>query len=54
LEPRDSSRLLVYDRKTDEIIIAIFYDIGNFLEAGDLLIRNPTRVFARQIYAKKT
>ena len=43
LEPRDSSRLLVYNRKTDEITHCHFYDIGNFLEPGDLLIRNQTR-----------
>ncbi|HPL57212.1 MAG TPA: tRNA preQ1(34) S-adenosylmethionine ribosyltransferase-isomerase QueA [Flexilinea sp.] len=53
LEPRDSSRLLVYNRKTDEITHCHFYDIGNFLEPGDLLIRNQTRVLPARIYAKK-
>ena len=32
LEPRDSSRLLVYNRKTDKIEHKHFYDIIDYLE----------------------
>ena len=53
LEPRDSSRLLVYDRKTNKIFHRHFYDIGDFLEPGDLLVRNQTRVIPARIYARK-
>lgn len=44
-EPRDSARLLVLDRRSGEIEHAIFRDLGRFLDAGDLLVANDTRVF---------
>lgn len=49
-EPRDSSRLLVYDRKTDEIEHKHFYDIADYLEKGDLLVVNNTRVIPARIF----
>ena len=42
-EPRDSSRLLVYDRKTKKIADKIFRQIEEELKAGDL----PARLYAR-------
>lgn len=53
LEPRDSSRLLVYERKTDTVHHRHFYDIGDYLNAGDLLVRNRTKVLPARIYGKK-
>ena len=44
-EPRDSARLLVLDRRSGEIEHATFRDLGRFLDAGDLLVANDTRVF---------
>ena len=44
VEPRDASRLLVYDRGADEVRHMHFYDLPDFLKAGDLLVRNNTRV----------
>ena len=49
-EPRDSSRLLVYDRKTDKTEHSIFHDVGNYLKAGDLLVINTTKVYPARIY----
>lgn len=49
-EPRDSSRLLVYDRKTDKAEHSIFHDVGNYLKAGDLLVINTTKVYPARIY----
>jgi S-adenosylmethionine:tRNA ribosyltransferase-isomerase len=40
---RDSSRLLVMKRKTQEIEHSYFYDVGNYLCTGDLLVLNDTR-----------
>ena len=51
-EPRDSSRLLVYDRKTGEKQDKIFYEIADFLKAGDVLVLNNTRVLPARTYAK--
>ncbi len=49
-EPRDSSRLLVYDSAKDEITHTHFYDIGSFLKKGDLLVINNTRVIPARIF----
>ncbi len=53
LEPRDTSRLLVLGRETGKISHHHFYDIGSFLQPGDLLVLNHTRVMPARIYAKK-
>ena len=53
VEPRDSSRLMVLNRKTGIIQHAIFRDIGDFLDPGDLLVLNETRVISARIYARK-
>ena len=51
-ETRDSSRLLVYDRKTKTIQDKIFRDIYDELQAGDLLVVNNTKVIPARMYAK--
>jgi S-adenosylmethionine:tRNA ribosyltransferase-isomerase len=53
VEPRDASRLLVLDRKTGAIQHKHFYEIGEFLEPGDCLVLNRTRVIPARIYARK-
>ena len=50
VEPRDSSRFLVYDRANDKITHAHFYDLPNFLKKGDLLVINNTRVIPARIF----
>jgi len=53
IEPRDASRLLVLDRKKGQILHRQFNQIGEFLQAGDLLVLNETRVIPARIYARK-
>ena len=53
LEPRDSSRLLVLHRDIGELQHRIFRDVGDYLNAGDLLVLNQTRVIPARIYARK-
>jgi len=53
VEPRDSSRLLVLDRVTDQILHRHFYNLDEFLCPGDLLVVNKTRVIPARIYALK-
>ena len=53
IEPRDTSRMLVIDRKTDVIEDKHFYDIVNYLEAGDCLILNDTKVLPARLYGIK-
>lgn len=43
-EPRDSARLCVYRRDTGEVQHRVFRELGAFLQAGDLLVLNDTRV----------
>jgi len=50
-EPRDSSRLHVYDRKTDEISHRIFHDLTDYLKKGDVLVINNTKVLPARLYA---
>ena len=49
--PRDSSRLLYYNRDKDEICHKHFYDIVDILKEGDVLVRNNTRVLPARLYA---
>lgn len=46
--PRDASRLLSYNRETEETKHLVFSDIKNLLKSGDVLVINNTRV----IYAR--
>ncbi len=51
VEPRDSSRLFVYDRKTDSVSHKHFRDVYDFLNKGDLLVINTTKVYPARIFA---
>jgi S-adenosylmethionine:tRNA ribosyltransferase-isomerase len=51
-EPRDSSRLLVYDRKNRRITDRVFRDIVDYLQKGDLLVINNTKVLPARMYAR--
>ncbi len=51
-EPRDSSRLLVYDRKNKTITDRIFRDVIDYLQKGDVLVLNNTKVIPARTYAK--
>ena len=50
-EPRDSSRLLVYDKSADKIYHERFYDIKKYLKKGDVLVRNNTKVLPARLFA---
>lgn len=50
-EPRDSSRLLVYDRASGNIEHKIFRDIADYLKKGDVLVINNTKVLPARMYA---
>ena len=50
-EPRDSSRLLVYDRAQDSVNHRIFRDVADYLRAGDVLVINNTKVLPARLFA---
>lgn len=49
-EPRDSSRLLVYDRKNNILEHKRFFDIADYLKKGDVLVINDTKVLPARIF----
>jgi S-adenosylmethionine:tRNA ribosyltransferase-isomerase len=53
LAKRDESRLMILDRKTQTIEHKIFKNIIDYLEPGDCLVRNNTKVIPARIYGKK-
>ena len=48
--PRDSSRLMVIDRESGRIDHKHFYDIIDYLNEGDVLVINDSRVIPARIY----
>lgn len=53
LEKRDTSRLMILDREKQTIEHKKFKDIIDYLEPGDCLVRNNTKVIPARIYGKK-
>lgn len=53
IEKRDESRLMVLDKNTGEIEHKIFKDIIDYLQPGDCLVRNNTKVIPARLYGKK-
>lgn len=53
LSDRASSRLLVVDKKTGQVEHKTFRDIISFLNKGDCLVLNDTRVIPARLYGKK-
>lgn len=53
LEKRDTSKLLVLDKKTGEIEHKHFTDIIDYLESGDTLVLNDTKVIPARLYGVK-
>ncbi|WP_147435400.1 tRNA preQ1(34) S-adenosylmethionine ribosyltransferase-isomerase QueA [Hydrogenothermus marinus] len=52
-EPRDECRLMVLNRKKKTIEHKIFKDIIDYLEEGDLLVLNDTKVIPARLKGKK-
>ncbi|MBQ9757346.1 MAG: tRNA preQ1(34) S-adenosylmethionine ribosyltransferase-isomerase QueA [Clostridia bacterium] len=53
LEDRTASKLMVLNRKTSEIIHKHFYDIIEYLNEGDCLVMNNTRVIPARLFGTK-
>ncbi|MGH7794124.1 MAG: tRNA preQ1(34) S-adenosylmethionine ribosyltransferase-isomerase QueA [Candidatus Binatia bacterium] len=50
---REASRLLVLRRQTGEIVHSVFSQLGEFLDPGDLLVLNDTKVFPARLRGTK-
>ncbi len=53
VEPRDSSRFLVYHRDSQSIEHKHFYDLPNYLQSGDVLVINNTKVIPARLLGEK-
>lgn len=53
VEPRDAAKLMVLDRETESIKHEKFSDIHKYLNEGDVLIYNNTKVFPARLKGKK-
>lgn len=53
VEPRDSSRLMVCRREGGQAEHRIFHDVTEYLNAGDVLVINETRVIPARLYGVK-
>ncbi|MFR3791711.1 MAG: tRNA preQ1(34) S-adenosylmethionine ribosyltransferase-isomerase QueA [Blautia massiliensis (ex Durand et al. 2017)] len=52
-DPRDSARLMVLDRRNDRIEHAVFRDLPRYLEKGDLLVVNNSKVLPARLLGTK-
>lgn len=50
VEPRDSSKLLVYNMATKQISHKYFFDIVDYLRDGDVLVVNNTKVIPARLF----
>ena len=53
IEKRDESRLMILDREKREIEHKTFKNIIEYLEPGDCIVRNNTKVIPARLYGKK-
>ena len=53
LEKRDASRLLLLDRETGEIIHKHFFDLPDYLNPGDCLVLNDSRVLPARLMGNR-
>ena len=53
LENRDQCKLLVLDKETGDLDHHVFKDVIDYLEPGDALVVNETKVLSARIFAHK-
>ena len=53
IKERDTSRLLVLDKRSGDVSHKVFKDITSYLEKGDCLVLNDTRVLPARLYGEK-
>ncbi len=53
VEPRDSAKMMVMDKKTGDVEHKVFTDIVDYFSKGDVLVVNETKVMQARLYGKK-
>ena len=54
VEPRHASRLMVLRREREELEHTSFWNVGDYLKSGDVLVINQTRVIPARLFARKS
>ncbi len=54
MEPRDACQMLVYNRNNSHTQITKFRDVLSYLQSGDVVVVNETRVIPARLLGKKT
>ena len=52
IEPRDQSKLMVLDRSKQEILHRKFVDLPEFINQGDVLVFNDSKVISARLYGR--
>lgn len=52
-QPRDHAKLMVLDRKKQQIEEGVFYEVSDYLQKGDALVVNETKVFPARLIGRK-
>lgn len=52
-DKRDGARMMVLDKKTGEISNKYFYDVIDYLNPGDVLVMNDTRVIPARLFGHR-
>ena len=53
VEPRDSAKMMVLDRSTQDIEHKVFTDVIDYMNEGDVLVLNDTKVMQARLYGYK-
>ncbi len=53
MKPRDRSRLLVLDKRSENIEHSLFYELDRYLEKGDVLVMNDSKVIPARLIGNK-
>ena len=53
VEPRHASRLMVLRREREELEHTTFWNVGDYLKSGDVLVINQTRVIPARLFGRK-
>ncbi len=53
VSPRDKAKLMVINKETQAVETKAFSDVIDYMEKGDVLVVNETRVFQARLYGKK-
>lgn len=53
IQKRDESRLMILNKQAKTIEHKVFKDIIEYLQPGDVLVRNNTKVIPARLYGKK-